>query len=163
MHNYALKFLVAAGVAFFGASAPAAFFPKIMKALPEEFHGEYVLVARVKSDKTTEEFKTNAPPFATVLSNRVVLAEGTVRTIEAVVRVKQKGTNVHLVSFQGKSSWIILPGDSPSELLVLQPDENKPKRASTLLMLRRKPGSGDSPNAPPVEPRKESGPREKKS
>ncbi len=134
-----LKSCLALSVACLGAGAHAGLFPKIMKQMPKELQGEYLLLARVNPDKSHEEFTTNALPFATVLSNRVVLADGGVRLIEAVARVTSKGTNVHLVSFEGKGSWIIAPAGPRKQFAVLQSTNDKPKAPPTMLLLSRKP------------------------
>ncbi len=144
-----LKSCLALSVACLGADAHAGLFPKIMKQMPKELQGDYVLLGRMNPDKSHEEFTTNALPFATILSNRVILADGVVRPIEGVIRVRQKGTNVHLVSFEGKDSWIIVPGQSSTQLVVLQPDNSTPKGPPTFFVIGRKPAAGLPTNAPP--------------
>lgn len=144
-----LELCLAASVAVLCADARAGLFPKIMKQMPKELQGEYVLLGRINPDKSHEEFTTNALPFATVLSNRVVLADRVVKAIEAVIRVRQKGTNVHLVSFEGKESWVLVPGHSASQLVVLQPDKNNPKAAPTFLVIGRTEVAGTATNAAP--------------
>ncbi len=134
-----LKSCLAASAALLCVSAVAGLFPKLMKQMPQELQGEYVLLARVNPDKSHEDFTTNALPFATVLSNRVVLADGGVRLIESVARVTSKGTNVHLVSFEGKGSWIIAPAGPRKQFAVLQSTNDKPKAPPTMLLLSRKP------------------------
>jgi hypothetical protein len=134
-------------------AAQAGLLPKILKQVPAELQGEYVLLTKyvllpkMNPEKTQEGF-TNPPPFATILSNTVVLASGTVRPVESVIHVSQKGTNVHLVSFGGKASWLISPGPSPSTLLVLEPIPDKPKQA-TVFVIGRKPATPTQTNALP--------------
>ena len=98
------RLLLAMIILVCGVAAQAGLFPKLMKQAPQELQSEYVLLARMEPGRTNEVF-TNPPPFATIYSNRVVLADGTVRTIEGVIRVRQKGTNVYMVSFEGEASW----------------------------------------------------------
>jgi hypothetical protein len=135
-----LRLLAPAIAVLFCAGAQAGLFgllPKMMKEVPKELRGDYVLVARVTLGKSNLEFITNTPPFATVFSNRVVLAGGVARPVETVVRLKQKGTNVHLVSFEGKASWILVPGRSPSEFVLMQ-NEGEPKGTNPpMLFIRR--------------------------
>lgn len=143
------KSCLAAGMALLGAGAQAGLFPKIMNQMPNELQGDYVLLARVNPDKSHEEFTTNALPFATVISNRVVQANGAIRLIESVIRVTKKGTNIQLVSFEGKGSWILVPSGSFSEFAVLESGNDEPKTRPTMLVLRRKAGAAGQTNAPP--------------
>jgi hypothetical protein len=58
--------------------AQAGILPEFLKQVPEELRGEYLLLIRMNPDKTHEEF-TNATPFVTIFSNRVVLADERIR------------------------------------------------------------------------------------
>ena len=87
--------LLAAGAMLVAAhQGQAGLFPKLLKESPQELMGDYVLVARQNPDQTREEFKTNGATFASIQANRIVLADGTVRAIEGIVRVRQGNTNV---------------------------------------------------------------------
>ncbi|HEX5398808.1 MAG TPA: sigma-70 family RNA polymerase sigma factor [Verrucomicrobiae bacterium] len=138
-----VKTLIAAGIGVFvlvgtiSVSTGALFgwLPKFTKEMPEEFRGEYVLLAQRNPDRTQRDFSTNAIPFGTILSNRVVRADGSVLSIEGLARVRQNGTNVYLVSFQGKQSWILLPVESRSQLVVMQPDKVNPKSNPTVFVI----------------------------
>jgi hypothetical protein len=143
------RLLLAASVVLWGAAAQAGLFPKLMKQAPQELQSEYFLLARMEPDRPHEVFK-NPPPFATILSNRVVLADGAVRIIEGVIRVRQKGTNVYMVSFEGEASWAVVQCD-PFKLVVLERNEKGRKRP-TGLVLSRKPTVEAQTNAPPAKP-----------
>jgi hypothetical protein len=121
---------------------------KSVRQIPEELRGDYLLSLRVNPDKTRDLY-TNPPPFVTIFSNRVVSAEGQVRIVEGLIRVRQKGTNVYMVSFKDKSSWLITPNTSPLGLVVLEPKEKDPKQA-TIFFIERKPRAENETNVPPV-------------
>jgi len=117
----------------------AGLFPKFLKQVPRELEGEYRLLLKMNPDKTKEVF-TNTPPFAKVFSNRVALAAGAIRTVERVMRVTQKGTNVYVFSFEDKSSWMVTQAGSPDRLVVLEPSKTNSKSA-TMLVISRKPNN----------------------
>lgn len=127
--------MVLAGCALLGAGAVAGLFPIFLKQVPRELHGDYFLLLRVSPDRTKQVF-TNPPPFATIGSNQIALASGTVRAVERVMRVTQKGTNVYLFSFADESSWTITTAGSPDRLVVLEPN-NTNSRSATMLVISR--------------------------
>ncbi len=128
-------------------AAQAALFPKLMKQAPPELQSEYFLLARMDAGRTNEVY-TNPPPFATIFSNRVVLADGAVRMIDGVIRVRQKGTNIYMVSFEGEASWAVVQSD-PLKLVVMEHKEKGSKKG-TGLILSRKRGTEAQTNAPPA-------------
>ena len=123
------------------------FIPKPMKQVPEELRGDYVLLLKRNPDKTQEQF-TNAPPFATILSNRVVLAQGQVRLVDSLLRVREKGTNVYLMSFEDQSTWLITPTTSPPGLVVLAPVKGRDAKQTTIFVISPKPAAASRTNAP---------------
>ena len=143
------RLLLALSVLVCGWAAQAGLFPKIMKQAPPELQSQYFLLARMEPGRTNEVF-TNPPPFATIYSNRVVLADGAVRNIEGVIRVRQKGTNVYMVSFEGEASWAVVQCD-PVKLVVMEHREKGSKRATGLVM-SRKPVAEAQTDAPPAKP-----------
>jgi hypothetical protein len=134
-HPRILHALLCIGL-FSGAVAGAALFPKLLKQIPFELQDEYVLLTRMEPDKTQEPF-TNAQPFAILFSNRVVRADGTVRPVTGVIRVSQKGTNVYMISFEDKSSWLITPGDTKSNLVILEPKPQDRTKATIFVVARK--------------------------
>ncbi len=125
------------------------FIPKPMLQIPPELQGDYLLRLRVNPDNTRQQF-TNAPPFATIFSNRVVFAEGQVRILDSLLRVRQKGTNVYMVSFKDKSSWLITPATFPPGLIVLEPKGQDSKHA-TIFFIELKPKPPIRSNVPSPE------------
>ncbi len=115
--------------------AVAGLFPKFLKQVPRELQGEYLLKIKINPDKTQQVF-TNLPLFATISSNRITLDAGASRSVERVIQVTQKGTNVYLVSFADQSSWIITPAGSPDQLVVLEPTKTNSKSATMLVISR---------------------------
>ncbi len=123
------------------------FLPKPMLQVPPELRGDYLLRLKMNPDNTRQQF-TNAPPFATIFSNQVVFAEGQVRKVESLLRVRQKGTNVYIVSFKDESSWVITPTTSPAGLVVIEPKAQGAKE-STIFFLERSSKTTIRTNVPP--------------
>jgi len=128
--------------------ALAGLFPKFLKEVPQELQGNYALLVKTNPDKT-KEILTNAPPFVTFFSNRIAFAAGGTRSVERVMRITQKGTNVYVVSFENKSSWMITEAGSPDRLVVLESSKTNSKSATTLV-IRREPSKRDQTNTPPI-------------
>ncbi len=131
-------------------AGPFSFLPKLMKHFPEVLRGEYRLFVRMNPDNTKEQF-TNAPPFATILSDRVVLTNGQSRLVEGVIRLRQKGTNVYMVSFQDKSSWIITQAPASPSLVILEP-KGKDSSDATMFIVCPNSAGGSVTNVPRPEP-----------
>jgi len=118
-----------------GVAALAGLFPKLLKEVPGELHGKYVLLVKMNPDKTKEIF-TNRPPFVTVFSNQITFAAGTTQSVERVMRIARKGTNVYVLHFEDQSSWIVTRGASSDRLVVLEPTRTNSRRATTLVIRR---------------------------
>ena len=127
--------LLTVSVMVCGVAAQAGLFPKLMKQAPQELQSEYFLLARMEPGRTNEVF-AKPPPFATIYSNRVVLADGAVRMIEGVIRVRQKGTNVYMMSFEGEVSWAVVQCDR-FKLVVMEHKGKDSKRGMGLVMSRK--------------------------
>ena len=151
--------LVLTCFALLGLSALAGLLPfKFLKQLPRGLQGDYFLLLKAALDKAKPtstnappfEVFTNALPFATFFSNRVVTAAGATRPIKRVIQVTEKGTNVYMVSFQDKSSWIITQADLPDKWVVLEPTKTNARTATTFVISRNP--TNDIPTNKPAVP-----------
>ena len=131
-----LAFL-AAVVLMTATSNHAGLFPKLMRHVPKDLWGDYSLLLKMDPEGTKQIF-TNSPPFATVFSNRVVTASGLVRAVNGVIKVSQKGTNVFMLSFEGKGSWMMTPAGTVSTWVLLEPKEDNSKKATTFVVERKR-------------------------
>ena len=111
-------------------------FPRLMRQVPKDMWGDYSLLLKMDPEGTRQIF-TNSPLFATIFSNRVITASGLIRAVNGVIKVSQKGTNVFMLSFEGKGSWMMTPAGTATRWVVLEPKDDHTRKATTFVVERK--------------------------
>jgi len=114
--------------------------PRILRHIPEELHGDYVLIARTQGDRVDD--RSEKPlPFGSVELKQIALGTGLLLPVKHGVRVSQKGETAYLLNFE--VTVLLGTGGSPGvvELTEEIPGERRGETSRRVHVLTRVEGA----------------------